>query len=193
MILTLDCETAPSEKLKEVLFANINAPKNYKDEAKIKEYVEAKKFEATKTMSIDPDYNEIKCIGVKIDDKPAKLVTLKELGQLLKEAYTWVTFNGKNFDLPTIIKNGLKLGIDLPYKDLNDNLKKWRTERHVDLMELISQGRDYKSLDEYAQIYFGEKKEPIDFSACTQEELERHCLADTELTYKLYLLFKPLL
>lgn len=189
-MLTLDIETGSDKRLLETYLLNIKAPKNYKDEDKIKEYLEAKKLEAEKALSIDPDYNDIKCIGIKENDEPARLVKFSELNSLFEKHKMLITFNGKNFDLPTIIKYGVKNRVNLPYRDLRVYQKKWTSGQHVDLMEVISDGRDYKSLDEYLQIYLGIKKTPIDFLTCTQEELETHCLEDIENTYKLYKLFE---
>lgn len=189
-MIILDIETKADKKLLETYVNNLSAPKNYKDEEKIKEWIENKKQESEKALAVDPDYNDIVCIGIKENDLPARLVDIKELGVILSGQTTLVTFNGKNFDLPTLIKFGIKNKIELPYTNLRIWSKKWQTESHIDLMEFISDGRDYKSLDEYLQIYLGISKTPIDFQTCTQEELEKHCLEDVENTYKLYSLFK---
>lgn len=189
-MLTLDCETKADRRLLEVYNSNLSAPKNYKDEEKIKEWFAIKKLESEKALAIDPDYAEIACIGVKEDDEPARIVALKELSALFAKHKTLVTFNGKGFDLPVLVKTGVKQKLDLPYKDLRVYSKKWQAEQHIDLMEFISNGADWKSLDEYLQIYLGVKKTPIDFATATQEELEKHCTEDVENTYKLYKLFE---
>ncbi len=189
-MLFLDLETKADKRLLEIYNSNLSAPKNYKDEEKIKEWFATKKAESEKALATDPDYAEIACIGVKEDEEPTKLVNMKELGELLTKHKMLVTFNGKGFDLPVIIKNGVKQGLDLPYRDLRIYQKKWQAEQHIDLMEFISNGADWKSLDEYLQIYLGIKKTEIDFATCTQEELEKHCLEDVENTYKLYKLFE---
>ena len=192
-MLTIDLETRSDKRLLEVYNSNLSAPKNYKDEDKIKEWFAIKKLESEKALATDPDYAEIACIGVKEDEEPARIVSTLELSELLRKHRMLITFNGKNFDLPVIVKTGVKQKLELPYKDLRIYQKKWQAEQHIDLMEFISNGADWKSLDEYLQIYLGVKKTPIDFATATQEELEKHCLEDVENTYKLYKLFEPTL
>jgi len=208
--LTIDIETEPDSKLADLFTSRIKAPKIYKDIEKIKAYVEEKKADLTKQMSVDVDFCSIKCIGVKENDEPAKIVTLEELLAIISNhvdvksemaseyqnrALNWrvVTFNGKHFDCPIITRQALKNGITAPYKWLKEATKRYDTGKHIDLMEFIGDG-EYKSLDTYTQIYLGEEPKPeIDFVTCSQEELETHCLNDVELTYKLYNKFKPLM
>jgi hypothetical protein len=47
-------------------------------------------------------------------------------------------YNGKKFDIPTIIKNGIKQGLKLPYFKLKQMTKRYDTSKHIDLMELIT-------------------------------------------------------
>ena len=128
-MLFLDLETRADKRLLEVYNSNLSAPKNYKDADKIKEWLEGKKLESEKALATDPDYAGIACIGVKEDEDPAKIVSIKELGELLTKHKMLITFNGKNFDLPVIVKTGVKQGLDLPYKDLRIYQKKWQAER----------------------------------------------------------------
>lgn len=209
MNIILDIETKPNEKLIELFTSRIKAPKTYKDENKIKAYIEEKKVEAVKGMSVDIDYAEIKLIGIKIDEEPAKIITLEELISFLNEHievksetitefvnrvihFNLITFNGKKFDLPIIIRECIRQKLDAPLKDLKGMCKRFQTGAHIDLMELINE-TDYKSLDLYSQIYLGESKKDIDFSTCSDEELKEHCLEDIELTYRLFNLFKKLI
>jgi len=189
--LIIDIETKGDKKLLETYLKNLSAPKNYKDEEKIKEWIDNKKLEAEKELALDQDYNEIACIGIKLNDEPAKIISLNELSEFIQNN-TLITFNGKSFDLPVIIKNGIKQKIILPYKLLKEATKKYNAPQHIDLMELISFGGQWKSLDSYLQVYLGIEKTPIDFQTCTKEELEAHCIEDCENTYKLFLKFKDL-
>ena len=189
-MIIIDIETKADKNLLPIYLDNITAPRNIKDPEKIKANIEAKKAEATSRLATDQDFSEIACIGVKINDEPSKLVTLEELIELISKDKI-VTFNGKAFDLPIIMKSAIKAGLPIKEK-FSDMTKRWSTESHIDLMELLACNSDYKSLDVYLQIYLGIKKTPIDFETCTQEELEKHCLEDCENTYKLYSLFKNL-
>jgi DNA polymerase elongation subunit (family B) len=169
----------------------IKAPKSYKDEAKIKEYIKTKKKEARKKMSVDPDYCEIICIGLKELGKDPKLVDLSELYDILNNDRI-ITFNGKKFDIPCLIKAGIKNNINLPFLKLS-KMMGWSYEYyHVDLLELLG-NKDYKSLDEYCQIYLGKSKTPIDFEKASEEEIKAHCLEDLYLTESLYNKFKVLI
>ena len=191
-MIFIDIETRPNEQLIETYLTNLSAPKNYKDEEKIKEWLEEKKLETRRNLSLDQDYSEIACIAIKIDDHETELTTLEAVGKLIDKD-TIVTFNGKTFDLPIMIKCGIKSKLDMPYRKMKEMTKKWNSLGHIDLMELLSFNKDYKSLDQYLQIYLGIKKTPIDFNTCSQEELENHCKEDVENLYKLYKLFENII
>lgn len=205
----LDLETCPSEKLINLFTSKIKAPKTYKDPEKIAAYIEEKKADLVKQMSVDVDFCEIKCIGIKVDDEPAKIISLPDLVKLFNDHievkaelaseykervvnFRLVTFNGKKFDLPVIIREAIRNGIEAPFKELKAWTKRYQVSNHIDLMELINDN-DYKSLDLYSQIYLGESKEEINFETCSKEELEKHCLSDVEMTAKLYSLFSKLI
>jgi uncharacterized protein YprB with RNaseH-like and TPR domain len=203
----LDIETRGDKKLLEVYIENITAPKTYKDPDKIAEYIENKKLEASKGMAVDPDFNEIICIGIKEAGKPGVLMTLQEYATWLKQSVPTtegsakiqnlfrktITFNGKQFDIPVILRNGIKQGIDLPYFDLMQQCDKYKAKNHIDLMQELSIGYgNYKSLDKYLQIYLGIKKTEIDFNTASESEIRTHCLEDLENTAKIYNLFAPL-
>jgi len=190
-MIVLDIETKSDKRLIETYLQNLSAPKNYKDQAKIDEWLENKKAEVEKELAIDSDYATIACIGIKIDDQSAKLIEIEDLNDLVIK-HKIITFNGKGFDLPVLTKNALKLGLkEFPYTYFREMKKRWNALNHIDLMETISDGKDWKSLDTYLQIYLGIKKTPIDFTVCSQEELEKHCLEDVENTYKLFKFFEP--
>jgi len=134
----LDIETKPQEDLIDLYTKEIKAPKTYKNEEKIEEYIKTKKEEFKKKMSTDPDYADIICIGIKEIGKEPKLYT-KDIEQFFKENEypLLITFNGKKFDIPLLIKWGLKNNLDLPYNRLKRMTKRWSTEYHLGLQELI--------------------------------------------------------
>lgn len=190
-MFTLDIETRPQENLTELFTGTLEAPKNYKDPEKINEYLKNKAQEVVKSMSIYTDYADIVCIGVKEDDKPAEIYEPKDLEALFErmDGKKIITFNGKSFDLPVLIKYGIKNGLDLPYARMRMDCRKWSIDGHYDLMEIIGGGK-FRSLDEYAQIYLGTKKVPIDFATASDEELRQHCKDDVDITYKLFTKFQ---
>lgn len=90
MNIFIDIETVPAQDPDAIIMLRaeadeekllIKAPSNYKDEAKIKEYILAKQIEIDtafeeryRKTSFDGAYGQIACIGYAIDDEPAKSV-----------------------------------------------------------------------------------------------------------------------
>jgi len=193
----LDIETKPQANLVDLFNENLSAPKNIKDPEKIKLAIEKKKLESVKAMSVDTDYAEIFCIGVKELGKEPKILSLEEFALLLNrnQFIQLITFNGKKFDLPVIIKQGIKQKIDLPYKSLKIATERFKSGAidHIDLMEVLGEYGKYRSLDTYLQIYLGIAKKEINFATCTDEELKEHCLEDISNCELLYNKFKELI
>ena len=119
----------------------IEAPSNWKDEAKIAEYITQKRQERLDRAALDPDCCRISCIGmledghldlepaVSEDDEHGQLMTV---GEWLLDGYHLLTFNGFRFDLPILARRALYLGVDLPLE--------WDRYRspHVDLYERLT-------------------------------------------------------
>lgn len=211
----LDVETEPNQELIDLFVSRIKAPKTYKDPEKIELYILKQKEELTKKMSVDVDFCKIKCIGLKEDDEPAKIVTLEHLIEKLykqievipetttgykeRRFFDLITFNGKRFDLPVIIRECIRLGVgdgtekrnqqDSVLNHLKTWSRKYNSDIHIDLYELL--GED-KSLDMYSSIYLDWPKKEIDFETCTMEELHAHCVDDVEMTSALANVFKCL-
>jgi len=201
----LDCETRPNPKLTEIFDEFNNAP------AKVIK-AEGEEDWARKKQSVDPDYAEIACIGLKPLGKDPKIVTLKEMEVIFEDhSYMYpisedvfekkcniefITFNGKGFDIPLLIKQGIKNNLKFPYKHLLSMTNKWKNDHHTDLMDLLGEYGKYKSLDHYLGIYLGIRKETVGdefFKNATQEDLEKHLLDDLNQTEKLYNLFERML
>lgn len=215
----LDLETRPIEKLREIFTDGIKAAGNLKDPDKIEADIFKKKQAANKAMSVDPDFCEIKCIGFKEDDEPARIISLEELLSKLYEQikiqsetteeysrrhfFRVVTFNGKKFDLPVLIRECIRKGVgegndkraqqDSVIAKLSQWTKRYSTDTHIDLMELLSCNDPFRSLDKYSQIYLNWPKKEIDFDTCSMEELESHCKDDVGMTAALYNLFKSII
>jgi len=211
----VDIESRPDPKLVSLFTESIKADSRLKDPVKIAEDIREKTEEAQKLMALDADYNTIVCVGVKEIGKPGIIYTLKEYADWLAlplnpEDKQWkersvstmnasrkmITFNGKNFDIPTIIKCGIREGLDLPYATFIKAMDKYRGDNHIDLAEKLSMvfGK-YKSLDQYLKIYLGIKKETDGddfFRNATDEQIKEHCLQDLEFTEQLYKKFEPL-
>jgi DNA polymerase elongation subunit (family B) len=193
----VDIETTVNPDLVELYNENIKAPKNIKDPDKIKANLEEQKKGSVKGMQIDIDYAKVCVIGVKEVGGEIRHLTLKEfddfIGQVEKENSKIITYNGKNFDFPVLIRSLIREGLISHIRFLKGLCKRYEVYNHIDLIEELNVYGKYKSLDELCRIYLGAGKEEFDHENSTVAEKTKHneeCLAVTE---KLYLLFKPLL
>lgn len=187
--LIIDIETKPNNSLRK-LFLETHDTKGL-DRAAV-----------NKMMAVHPDYCEIVCIGIKQMGGAVRILkNIKQLGtsqwNSWLNALTLVTYNGKRFDIPILIKHGLREGITLPYGRLENACKKYGyADRHVDLMERLCFGGKWVSLDEMLRIYLKISKEtagPEFFAKATKKELEKHCKQDLEYTEMLAQKFNRLL
>ena len=204
----IDIETREDKNLELIFNENIKAPGNIKDPEKIKIAIEKKKAESKKSMAVDTDFSEVICVGIKEVGGESKIYTLKEMeewftsrikefedtdsgGKFKRYDFDFVTFNGKSFDLPILIKCGIKNGLNFPYKVLMEMTRKYKTDKHYDLMEILG----VKTLDTFLKIYCGTKKETLGddfFRNASDEEIKKHCLQDLEFTEELWNKFKIL-
>ena len=196
--IILDIESRPNPKLEEMFFDGIKAPKNIKDEEKIKANIEEQKKGAKKDMAVDIDYSEIICIGVREVGGESKQISLEEFSGLLDEVAKgearFIGYNSKSFDIPILVRALLKKGLTRNVRFLNSLRNKYNiSSYHIDLFEELNNFGKWKSLDELCRIYVGGGKEDIDFNTATDEEIIKHngeCLSHTE---KLYKFFEPIL
>lgn len=209
-VFILDIETRPNQRLKEIYKQEIEPDARCKtDEAKAKS-IEEKLSKSHKALSVSTDYSDIFCIGLKEVGKEARVLTFEQFVAWLHETdeglgggeetqnaktQTFVTFNGKAFDLPVILKTAMKKGYgakEFPYAKILSRIKKFEAFGHIDLLEVLPVYSKNKAerLETYLQIYLGKKKKPIDFETCTDDELRAHCLEDLGHTEELYLLLK---
>jgi predicted PolB exonuclease-like 3'-5' exonuclease len=192
----LDIETRPNEEFLSLFESEIKPDGRIKDPGKQAEY-KSKKAKETyhKSMSVDTDFCKVVCVGIKEISKPGQIIHLHDLEDWFQENtdFKLITFNGKAFDLPIIIKAGIREGNRFPYKVLSDMTKKYQDNGHCDLLQLISFNSSLdkvKKLDTYLQ------KETLGddfFRNATDDDLKKHCLQDLELTEELFLKFSFLL
>ena len=190
----IDLESKPQEDLIDIYTGTIKAPKTYKDEEKIKEYIKKEKAKQRKKMSVDPDFASIICIGIRELGCESKLYNLEDMPKWFKDnpKPVFISFNGKKFDMKLLIKAGLKKDLDLPYQMLKVMTKRYSTEWHIDLQEVICDN-EYKSLDTLLQVYCGVSKKPINFETASEEEIKIHCREDLVNSEKLYNKFKKII
>lgn len=198
----LDIETKPNLEFLPLFENEIKPDGRIKDAAKQEIYRKSKASETFhKKMATDTDFAEIFCIGIKEIGKDPALYNLSNMPEWFvnNPEFSFITFNGKSFDFPIIIKSGIRYGLDLPYKMLTAMTEKYKNNGHCDLMQLISFGSGLdkvKKEDTYLRIYLGKEKETLGddfFKTCSDEELRKHCLDDLILTEELFLKFSFLL
>lgn len=91
--------------------------------------------------------------------------------------YRWVSFNGKGYDLPVILARSILYGIEVDMIAYDLLTHPYQQVHHVDLHNILP-----GSLDDIYCYTFKERKEPIDFNNCTDEELEAHLRIDLDMT-----------
>jgi hypothetical protein len=206
-VFICDLESKGDPKLFDTFCANIKPDPRLKDPAKIDANLNSKIEEALFDMALDHDFCEIICVGVyDLHENKKHLFTPVEFAKWLNgfekvskkdqmgpsktkryQSYRMVGFNSRAFDLPILIKHGIRHGIDYPYEWMVNQLDKYKGTAHIDLMEKLSMvwGKN-KSLDQYLQIYCGVAKTPIDFKEATEEEIKAHCSEDLDNTKLLF-------
>ena len=190
--LIVDIETKPCKKYEEIACNNVKAHGGIKDPAKIEADIAKKKAVVVGGMALDHDMSEVFCIGVKHVDGDGSLMSLKVFSEYLNGMedasmpYRIITYNGKGFDFPILMKCAVKEGLMLPFCTMMQGTKKYDTSVHVDLQEALNPYGKWKSKDMMAQIYLGITPKPIDFNTCTDDELREHCLEDLDVTEQLY-------
>jgi predicted PolB exonuclease-like 3'-5' exonuclease len=138
----VDIETAAIDDAAQYI-EPVEAPANYKDPAKIAEYVATAQAKAVDRCGLDPDLCRIVALGWMFPGEPSPQVrvcktvteekdTLEYFWRDVQEA-TLVTFNGLKFDLPVLMRRSLYLGI--PYPRLS--LDRYRTP-HIDLFNQLT-------------------------------------------------------
>lgn len=184
----MDIESKASDKALSIYNQNIKAPANIKDPKKIAEAIAKKKAASSKAVKVDTDFADILCIGIKEVGEEAKLYTPKELEQFFQEnkGLTFITYNGKAFDIPLLIKCGVKEGLDYPYALLKRMTNRYSANGCIDMMLEIGEYGKYKSLDTLLQIYCDVAKTPIDFDTADDDEIRSHCLEDLSNSELLY-------
>jgi DNA polymerase elongation subunit (family B) len=209
-IYILDIETTPDKKLIEVYKQNVKYTGQAKDPKKIEAALEEKREAWHKNMCVDLGGRRIIKKGIKKMDETIRGQT-KDIFQVnvpvilkLEEMEAWfantiydaiVTFNGKAFDIPVIIKSGIKKGCRFPYSELYQMTERYKQSRHIDLIQLLSFGnpQNTKSLNKYLQIYLGTKKDTLGddfFRTATKEEIVKHCVEDLYFTEDLFKMFR---
>lgn len=165
------------------------------------------KAERSKMMGCSPYFGEIVCIGlkatkgVKTDSKALIGTEVDILNQFWKILYSFnglfISYNGKGFDVPFVLRRSMFHGIPVVNKSFMD-IRKYQKYPHFDLQQVLSDF-DYKNVvglrlaTELSGIP-SPKEEGIsakEVEAAYHEgridDIAKYCLRDVEATYLLYL------
>lgn len=199
----IDIETIPGEEMPSL--DDIQAPANYKDEAKIKAYKEANQIEIYKKQALDSMKGRIICIGYSSQYESGYLcqrdgedegIILNGFGNIIKNIsykirspLMFVGWNISTFDLPWLWRKAIQYDL----RDLRRAIPKDNRTCYIDLMKVWSADyKDYVSLDNCAKflgiphdtekgscVYDWWKSGDID-------KIAEHCRKDIETSIEIY-------
>lgn len=205
----LDIETIPAqtEEARAEVIANLSPPANYKDQAKIDEWLASKADEAVAKTSFDPARGHICTIGWAIDDGEAVAAHATTVGQerdILQtffgqlqtfQHYTFIGHNLVGFDLRFILCRAVVLGVEIP-KCIPRDPKPW-DKNTFDTMLAWSGSRGTISMDNLCKALGIEGKGDFDGSMVAgawangeHEKIADYCRADVDTTRQVYRRFK---
>ncbi len=158
--LVLDLATCPLPQASDFL-EPASAPANYKDQAKIDDYIKSANEAALAKAGLDVDLGRIAMIGLwswdatgpqvlTCKDEAEEAVALRMVAAILKKHNpVLVGYNSLKFDWPYLMRRARYLGVDL--KPIN--IDKFRSP-HIDLMERLS----YRGALQYRSLGFWVKR-----------------------------------
>lgn len=181
----------------------VKAAANLKDPAKIAKDIEERTADRDDKLGLDPDCCRIVALGwVDVgSNEPVCLMAFDEAQEKSMLATFWetyrkdantklVTFYGRQFDLPVLMRRSMYLGVKCPRL----NLDRYRSP-HIDVWDALTYAgalRTAHSLTFYAKRNgFGtlDKVDGGDMAALVKagdwESVKSHCLSDVGLTHAL--------
>jgi DNA polymerase elongation subunit (family B) len=200
--LVFDIETLalPDEQLAGIPL-DIQAPANYKDPAKIRDYIDAARIKWKEDAALSAITGRVAMIGTYAQPSQRLCVDVAEgIGQerqiiadfweKVATARYLIGWNIKGFDLPFIIQRSHILGIRVP-SGLLFSSRYFNSDFVIDLMEMwCCYGRDRAALGDVARACgLGEKTaKGSDFGRLWAEDLasaKAYCMQDVQLTSQL--------
>lgn len=200
--LILDLESLPHPDAGQWL-APVKAPSNYKKAEAIDAFIKEATIERDEKLGLDPDCCVIAALGYHVvgHGDPFCDVTFgdeKHEGDAL-EHFAWefnkapqdtkiVTFYGRQFDLPVLMRRAMYLGIPFP----KINLDRWKSP-HIDVWDALTYGgalRTAHSLAFYAKRFGFTTLDKVDGADVAKlakagewDAIRNHCLSDVGLTH----------
>jgi predicted PolB exonuclease-like 3'-5' exonuclease len=204
--LVIDVETVAIDDVATYL-EPVSAPSNYKDELKIKAYIEEETKRQTEKAALDIDLARIVAIGWHWTGAPERsevMVIRDEIQERTILGEFWhrfwpvyipghtvaVTFNGLGYDLPLLLRRSLYLGVTAPKLQLD----RYKHIDAIDLMQILC--LDGRLKMHGLQFYANRFKIPVEQDIAGADigkavadgdwaAVERHCAADVQTTYLL--------
>lgn len=178
----------------------VEAPSNYKDQAKINAYIKEATAKAIDRCALDPDLARIVAFGhgeadggdnvllCKSEDVEAVALeaVAKRITDTAGSVRTLISFNGFGYDLPVLMRRAQYLGVKFP----SLNIDKYRSP-HIDLMQRLTFNGAIKAhkLSFYASRFGMALLDDYDGSQIAElvkagnwQAVESHCLSDLRLT-----------
>lgn len=207
MIITFDLETIPAKEKPSL--DEIEAPKNYKDEKKIKQYKEEKVEEEYRKQALKSLKGRLLCIGYAFDDEPAQCIMinpedpneyemLNEFTELILTKKpraidpVFVGHNIKAFDILWLGHRALKYNLPQLWK----MLPKYRYAKNLqDTAEIFAMTdfKSYFSLKDIADFLGIECKSDLSgdqvydaWLAGEYERIKKYCIEDVETVREIY-------
>jgi DNA polymerase elongation subunit (family B) len=185
-----DIETSVAPNVDQWL-GSIQAPSNYKDEAKIAEYIEKARNQELAKAALDPDLCRVVAIAyqdiedgyqlnpvgwtAKNEDEERRMLTAfwKRMRSQYGGPKTLIGFNINEFDVPTLMRRSLYLNVPMVKYEVG----RYRHPRIVDIMQELSyDGKlKYRTLEFYCKRFGIEEPDPLKSG---YEVLERVVMGD---------------
>jgi hypothetical protein len=195
----MDIETGPAPNCLEHL-ETPEAPANYKDAAKIAEYVKNARAKQLADAALSPITGRVLVAGIQVGSTKPTLYEGEEANLLVefwrdyralraqKSPLDWVTFNGANFDWPFLVRRSWVYGIrpppicngrGYPLEHLIDLRQRWQLgDRQAQgglgvICKLLGLGEKTGEGAEFAAIYESDRPKALAYLVNDLELLRR--------------------
>lgn len=193
--VVFDIETIPSPDCASFIPDDIKAPSNYKDEAKIAEYIKNARQKQIDEAGLDLDLCEVAAIGWEGDDNEGAIYlrSLTDEARMLRDFWRAVDgrllvgFNILHFDLLVLLRRSLYLGVSAPPIQVD----RYRHDNVLDLADVLSFGRKehLRPLSFYCKRFGIPHDESVTgaqiaslVAAGDWQAVSRHCYDDVQAT-----------
>jgi len=203
-VVAFDLETIADKTMISIM-PEVKASGTLKDPVKIAADIKQKTDMQIKTMGLSPMLNMICCAGwcdesgagaiLLEEDSPAgEKALLEAFWEVLSKYDHFVTFNGRPFDLPTMLLHGITHGIR---PSVNIDKGRYNKGNHTDLRQILAGDDKFApgKLDFFAKKFLGDQKtEGIDgamvqdyWDMGLHDDITVYCQRDCFLTHRLFL------